>query len=286
MRVYVTDTCLVDQRARVILSLMKNIPIWGSCFPSTILETMKHGAEWNTRRSRFKKIEYLSTLTLPSFIRNWQPFKIVGLNHFTSLIFCPFVFCSMDIFLMLSFLKTSGEEQIIVNLKYLLPNASCLQCRILTGGWMERYCPSIVTTWLKCKKTTSFSVSSFLLSFHMDTYMLSLSPIKQRSSVCSGFMFPSTLSPHPVTQTPSASWPEVMAASVDPFPLNDTPPPLPAKKHRRQQPEEQQVPRHWCSELGHLILTAKLRMWNLSPTFPKIIFKKTRCMLLCWEFFV
>ncbi|XP_057358488.1 pleckstrin homology-like domain family B member 2 isoform X5 [Manis pentadactyla] len=63
---------------------------------------------------------------------------------------------------------------------------------------------------------------------------------EQRSSVCSGFMFPSTLSPHPVTQTPSASWPEVMAASVDPFPLNDTPPPLPAKKHRRQQPEEQQ----------------------------------------------
>ncbi|XP_036304302.2 pleckstrin homology-like domain family B member 2 isoform X2 [Pipistrellus kuhlii] len=63
---------------------------------------------------------------------------------------------------------------------------------------------------------------------------------EQRSSVCPGFMFPSTLSPHPVTQPPSAPWPEVMAPSVSPFPLNDTPPPLPAKKHRRQQQQEQQ----------------------------------------------
>uniref|UniRef100_A0AC11E654 Pleckstrin homology like domain family B member 2 n=1 Tax=Ovis aries TaxID=9940 RepID=A0AC11E654_SHEEP len=63
---------------------------------------------------------------------------------------------------------------------------------------------------------------------------------EQRSSVCSGFMFPSTLSSHPVTQPPSAPWPEVVATSVDSFPLNDTPPPLPAKKHRRQQQQDQQ----------------------------------------------
>nr|XP_042115309.1 pleckstrin homology-like domain family B member 2 isoform X10 [Peromyscus maniculatus bairdii] len=63
---------------------------------------------------------------------------------------------------------------------------------------------------------------------------------EQRSAVCSGFLFPSTLSPHPVTQPASAPWPEVTAPSVDPFPLNDTPPPLPAKKHRPQQQLEQQ----------------------------------------------
>uniref|UniRef100_A0A8D1VAJ5 Pleckstrin homology like domain family B member 2 n=1 Tax=Sus scrofa TaxID=9823 RepID=A0A8D1VAJ5_PIG len=63
---------------------------------------------------------------------------------------------------------------------------------------------------------------------------------EQRSPVSSGFMFPSTLSPHPIIQPPSAPWPEVAATSVDPFPLNDTPPPLPAKKHRRQQQLEQQ----------------------------------------------
>lgn len=74
----------------------------------------------------------------------------------------------------------------------------------------------------------------------MDTYKLLLSPVKQGSFVSSGLMFPSTLSP--VTQTSSAPWPEVMASSVHPFPLNDTPPPLPAKKHRRQQ--EQQVIRN------------------------------------------
>ncbi|CAH6792381.1 Phldb2 [Phodopus roborovskii] len=61
-----------------------------------------------------------------------------------------------------------------------------------------------------------------------------------RSAVSSGSMFPSTLSLHPVTQPSSAPWPEVMATSVDSFPLNDTPPPLPAKKHRRQQQLEQQ----------------------------------------------
>ncbi|XP_045357909.1 pleckstrin homology-like domain family B member 2 isoform X1 [Leopardus geoffroyi] len=63
---------------------------------------------------------------------------------------------------------------------------------------------------------------------------------EQRSPVCSGFMFPSTLSPHPITQPPSAPWPEVLAPSVDPFPLNDTPPPLPAKKHRRQPQQQEQ----------------------------------------------
>lgn len=55
-------------------------------------------------------------------------------------------------------------------------------------------------------------------------------------------MPPSTLSPS-VTESSSAAWPEVMATPVDSFPLNDTPPPLPAKKHRRQQPQEQQVTR-------------------------------------------
>lgn len=54
-------------------------------------------------------------------------------------------------------------------------------------------------------------------------------------------MFPSTLSPHPVIQPSSTPWPEVMAPPVDPFPLNDTPPPLPAKKHRSQQQQEPQV---------------------------------------------
>ncbi|XP_069886368.1 pleckstrin homology-like domain family B member 2 isoform X2 [Dipodomys merriami] len=66
---------------------------------------------------------------------------------------------------------------------------------------------------------------------------------EQRSPVYSGFMFPSTLSPHTITQPPSAFWPEVMTTS-DPFPLNDTPPPLPAKKHRRQQQLE---PQHFRS---------------------------------------
>ncbi|XP_036015737.1 pleckstrin homology-like domain family B member 2 isoform X19 [Mus musculus] len=62
---------------------------------------------------------------------------------------------------------------------------------------------------------------------------------EHRTAVYSGFMSPSTLSPS-VTEPSSATWPEVMTTSVDPFPLNDTPPPLPAKKHRRQQPQEQQ----------------------------------------------
>lgn len=86
------------------------------------------------------------------------------------------------------------------------------------------------------------SVSS-VLSSHTGLCIPLLSPLKQRAAVCSGFLFPSTLSLHPVTQPSSAPWPEVMAPSVDPFPLNDTPPPLPAKKHRRQQQLEQQVTR-------------------------------------------
>lgn len=119
-----------------------------------------------------------------------------------------------------------------------------------------------------------------ILSFHMDTYILFLSPVKQRSPVCSGFMFPSTLSPHPITRLSSAPWPEVPAPSVDPFPLNDTPPPLPAKKHRRQpQQQVQQVTRHGCSEFESLTWTTKLLMWNLSISFSKGILKKTSTLL-------
>ncbi|XP_042298858.1 pleckstrin homology-like domain family B member 2 isoform X2 [Sceloporus undulatus] len=55
-----------------------------------------------------------------------------------------------------------------------------------------------------------------------------------RSSLCSGFVFPHSFSPRPLAQLPPAHWPEVRAANVEPFPLPDTPPPLPAKKHRRQ----------------------------------------------------
>ncbi|XP_074755058.1 pleckstrin homology-like domain family B member 2 isoform X3 [Athene noctua] len=56
-----------------------------------------------------------------------------------------------------------------------------------------------------------------------------------RSPLCSGFVFPHSLSPRSIAQLPSVHWPEVMATHVDPIPLSDTPPPLPAKKHRRQQ---------------------------------------------------
>lgn len=107
---------------------------------------------------------------------------------------------------------------------------------------------SFVILWLMHKRSEQsgdgFQVSvSFVLSSHTGLCPPLLSPIKQRSAVCSGFLFPSTLSPHPVTQPASAPWPEVTAPSVDPFPLNDTPPPLPAKKHRPQQQLEQQVMR-------------------------------------------
>ena len=65
--------------------------------------------------------------------------------------------------------------------------------------------------------------------------VISLFSIKLRSPLCSGFVFPHSLSPRSIAQLPSVHWPEVMAAHVDPIPLSDTPPPLPAKKHRRQQ---------------------------------------------------
>ncbi|XP_068036908.1 pleckstrin homology-like domain family B member 2 isoform X3 [Anomalospiza imberbis] len=56
-----------------------------------------------------------------------------------------------------------------------------------------------------------------------------------RSPLCSGFVFPHSLSPRSIAQLPPVHWPEVMASHVDPIPLSDTPPPLPAKKHCRQQ---------------------------------------------------
>uniref|UniRef100_A0A8C8AV79 Pleckstrin homology like domain family B member 2 n=1 Tax=Otus sunia TaxID=257818 RepID=A0A8C8AV79_9STRI len=59
--------------------------------------------------------------------------------------------------------------------------------------------------------------------------------LTSQSPLCSGFVFPHSLSPRSIAQLPSVHWPEVMATHVDPIPLSDTPPPLPAKKHRRQQ---------------------------------------------------
>ncbi|XP_030912474.1 pleckstrin homology-like domain family B member 2 isoform X2 [Geospiza fortis] len=56
-----------------------------------------------------------------------------------------------------------------------------------------------------------------------------------RSPLYSGFVFPHSLSPRSIAQLPSVHWPEVMATHVDPIPLSDTPPPLPAKKHCRKQ---------------------------------------------------
>ncbi|XP_062982909.1 pleckstrin homology-like domain family B member 2 isoform X2 [Elgaria multicarinata webbii] len=55
-----------------------------------------------------------------------------------------------------------------------------------------------------------------------------------RPSLCSGFVFPHSFSPRPLAQLSPAHWPEVRATNVEPLPLPDTPPPLPAKKHRRQ----------------------------------------------------
>ncbi|XP_048349466.1 pleckstrin homology-like domain family B member 2 isoform X2 [Sphaerodactylus townsendi] len=55
-----------------------------------------------------------------------------------------------------------------------------------------------------------------------------------RSSLCPGFVFPHSLSPRPLAQLSPVHWSEVRAPNVEPFPLPDTPPPLPAKKHRRQ----------------------------------------------------
>ncbi|XP_074070577.1 pleckstrin homology-like domain family B member 2 isoform X2 [Macrotis lagotis] len=57
-----------------------------------------------------------------------------------------------------------------------------------------------------------------------------------QSPVCSGSVSSHSLSPHSIAQLSSVHWPEVLAAPpVDPFPLNDAPPPLPVKKHRRHQ---------------------------------------------------
>lgn len=132
---------------------------------------------------------------------------------------------------------------------------------------MERWWVSFVILWAMHSKSEQrdyrfcASVSS-VLSSHTGLCIPLLSPLKQRAAVCSGFLFPSTLSLHPVTQPSSAPWPEVMATSVDPFPLNDTPPPLPAKKHRRQQQPEQQVirkvDRAWGFHLGNISYVVSL----------------------------
>uniref|UniRef100_A0A8D0B7P8 Pleckstrin homology like domain family B member 2 n=1 Tax=Salvator merianae TaxID=96440 RepID=A0A8D0B7P8_SALMN len=55
-----------------------------------------------------------------------------------------------------------------------------------------------------------------------------------RSSLCSGFVFPHSLSPRPLVQPSPIHWSEVRATNIESLPLPDTPPPLPAKKHRRQ----------------------------------------------------
>ncbi|XP_062830957.1 pleckstrin homology-like domain family B member 2 isoform X3 [Anolis carolinensis] len=55
-----------------------------------------------------------------------------------------------------------------------------------------------------------------------------------KAPLCPGFVFPHPLSSRPLAQLSPAQWPEVRAANVEPCPLPDTPPPLPAKKHRRQ----------------------------------------------------
>lgn len=117
-----------------------------------------------------------------------------------------------------------------------------------------------------------FMPVSFVLSSQAGLCVPFLSPLKQTSAVSSGFMFPSTLSLHPVTQPSSAPWPEVMATSVDPFPLNDTPPPLPAKKHRRQQQLEQQVTRKVARAWGFYLDNKITDVGSLS--FPKLIFLK------------
>lgn len=123
-----------------------------------------------------------------------------------------------------------------------------LRCGTLARGSMERWCAPFVILWSMHSKSEQrdyrfrASVSS-VLSSHTGLCIPLFSPIKQRAAVCSGFLFPSTLSLHPVTPPSSAAGPEALATSVDPFPLNDTPPPLPAKKHRRQQQLEQQVTR-------------------------------------------
>lgn len=111
------------------------------------------------------------------------------------------------------------------------------------NGKMVRAICDFVSNAQQVRAKRFFASVSSVLSSHTGLCIPLFSPIKQRAAVCSGFLFPSTLSLHPVTPPSSAAGPEVLATSVDPFPLNDTPPPLPAKKHRRQQQLEQQVTR-------------------------------------------
>ncbi|XP_031954187.1 pleckstrin homology-like domain family B member 2 isoform X3 [Corvus moneduloides] len=92
-----------------------------------------------------------------------------------------------------------------------------------------------------------------------------------RSPLCSGFVFPHSLSPRSIAQLPSVHWPEVMATHVDPIPLSDTPPPLPAKKHRRQQQhfrnlEERKKQHRECTYLSDT-LPRKKTAPSVSPHF-------------------
>ncbi|KAM4905481.1 pleckstrin homology-like domain family B member 2 [Sylvia borin] len=92
-----------------------------------------------------------------------------------------------------------------------------------------------------------------------------------RSPLCSGFVFPHSLSPRSIAQLPSVHWPEVMATHVDPIPLSDTPPPLPAKKHRRQQQhfrslEERRKQHRECTYLSDT-LPRKRSTPSVSPHF-------------------
>ncbi|XP_064500180.1 pleckstrin homology-like domain family B member 2 isoform X2 [Pseudopipra pipra] len=92
-----------------------------------------------------------------------------------------------------------------------------------------------------------------------------------RSPLCSGFVFPHSLSPRSIAQLPSVHWPEVMATHVDPIPLSDTPPPLPAKKHRRQQQhfrnlEERKKQHRECTYMSDT-LPRKKTTPSVSPHF-------------------
>uniref|UniRef100_A0A6I8P5T4 Pleckstrin homology like domain family B member 2 n=1 Tax=Ornithorhynchus anatinus TaxID=9258 RepID=A0A6I8P5T4_ORNAN len=72
-----------------------------------------------------------------------------------------------------------------------------------------------------------------------DTAALSTAPSSPstaaKSPLCSGLEPPHSLSLPPVAQLPPVHWPEFVAPFADHCPLNDTPPPLPAKKHRKPQ---------------------------------------------------
>nr|XP_060626617.1 pleckstrin homology-like domain family B member 2 isoform X1 [Anolis sagrei ordinatus]XP_060626618.1 pleckstrin homology-like domain family B member 2 isoform X1 [Anolis sagrei ordinatus] len=68
----------------------------------------------------------------------------------------------------------------------------------------------------------------------LSTVGLMSQPQNKEAPLCPGFVLPHPLSPRPLAQLSPAQWPEVRAANVEPCPLPDTPPPLPAKKHRRQ----------------------------------------------------